>query len=99
MYAQLYNTGVEKNDDSKRHYFSSHKHDAPGEIIRSEYRQEALQEGVWDHPTCVRQKRSYTKHDDGYWNGGGIQDVRKRARDDHSQEDPQEEDPRETPEF
>ena len=67
-------TGVEKND-SKRHYSSSSKHDAPGEIIRSEYRQETLQRGAWGHPTCVRQKRSYTKRDDEYWNGGGIQDV------------------------
>ena len=31
--------GVEKNnDDSKRHYFSSNKHDAAGEIIRCEAR-------------------------------------------------------------
>lgn len=73
--------GVEKNnDDSKRHYFSSNKHDAPGEIIRSEARQEALRQGVWNHPTCVRQKRSYDKRDADYWEGGGIQEVRKRAR-------------------
>ena len=44
------NTGVEKNDDSKWHYFSSNKHDAPGEIIKSEYRQETLQRGAWGHP-------------------------------------------------
>ena len=75
------NTGVEKNnDDSKRHYFSSNKHDAPGEIIRSEYCQETLQRDAWGHPTCVGQKYSYTKHDDEYLNGGDIQDVRKCAR-------------------
>ena len=83
-YISLINfAGVEKNnDDSKCHYFSSNKHDAPGEIIRSECRQEALRQGVWDHPTCVRKKRSYTKHDDDYWTGGGIQEVRKRSRED-----------------
>ena len=75
--------GVEKNnDDSKRHYFSSNKHDAPGEIIRSEFRQEALRQGVWNHSTCIRQKRNYTKVDSGYWDGGGIQEVRKRSRGD-----------------
>ena len=76
----MYTIGVEKNnDDSKCHYFSSNKHDAPGEIIRSECRQEALRQGVWDHPTCVRQKRSYSKVDSDYWNGG-IKEVRKRSR-------------------
>ena len=50
----IYFAGIEKNNDSKWHYFSSNKHDAPGEIIRSECRQEALQHGVWDHPSCVR---------------------------------------------
>ena len=74
--------GVEKNNDSKRHYFSSNKHDAPGEIIRSEARQEALRQGVWDHPTCVRQKRSYSQRDKDYWEGGGIQEMRKRSRGD-----------------
>ena len=74
-------TGVEKdNDDSKRHYFSNNKHDAPGEIIRSEARQQALRQGVWDQPTCVCQKQSYAKRDESYWEGGGIQEVRKRAR-------------------
>ena len=77
--------GVEKNnDDSKRRYFSSNKHDAPGEIIRTEYRQEALQQGVCDHPTCVRQKRNYSKVDSNYWDQGGIQAVRKRSRGDQS---------------
>ena len=80
----IYFTGVEKNnDDSKRHYFSSNKHDAPGEIIRIECRQEALRQGAWDHPTCVR-KRSYTKQEEEYWTGGGIQEVRKRAREDNT---------------
>ena len=77
--------GIEKNnDDSKRHYFSSNKHDAPGEIIRTECRQEALQQGVCDHPTCVRQKRNYSKVDSDYWDQGGIQAVRKRLRGDQS---------------
>ena len=35
IHNNAYFTGVEKNDDSKRHYFFSNKHDAPGEIIRS----------------------------------------------------------------
>ena len=78
-------TGVEKNNNySKRHYFSSNKHDAPGEIIRSEARQEALRQGVWNHPTCVCQKRSYAKCDESYWEGDDIQEVRKRAREDNS---------------
>ena len=76
--------GVERNnDDSKRHYFSSNKHDAPGEIIRTECRQEALSQGVWDHPSCVRQKRKYSKVDSEYWMGR-IKDVRKRSRVDDS---------------
>ena len=85
----IYFAGVEKNNDnSKRHYFSSNKHDAPGEIIRSECRQEALRQGVWDHPTCVRKRRSYTKQDEEYWTGGGIQEVRKRAREDNTTSTP-----------
>ena len=75
---------IEKNNDSKRHYFSSNKHDAPGEIIRTECRQEALQHGVCDYATCVHQKRNYSKVDSDYWNQGGIQAVRKRSRDQSS---------------
>ena len=40
--------------------------------VRSECQQEALRQGVWDHPTCVRKRRSYTKQDDEYWTGRGI---------------------------
>jgi hypothetical protein len=36
---------VEKNDTSERNYFSSNKHDAPGEIIRSDYQLNELQRG------------------------------------------------------
>ena len=76
--------GVEKNnDDSKRHYFSSNKHDAPGKINKSECRQEALRQGVWEHPSCVQQKRNYSKVDSDYWNEG-IKEVRKRSRTENS---------------
>ena len=72
---------MEKNNDvSKKNYFSSNKHDAAVEIIRSDYRLEQMRQGVWGHPSCVRNKRSYRKRNDEYWNGGGIQVVRKRAR-------------------
>ena len=44
MYICMCTPGVEKNNDtSKRNYFSSNKHDAPGEIIRSDYRLNELQ--------------------------------------------------------
>ena len=77
-------SGVEKNNDtSKRNYFSSNKHDAPGEIIRSDYRLNKLQQGVCGHPTCVLEKRPYCKRDTDYWEGGGIQAVRKRQRTEH----------------
>jgi hypothetical protein len=36
--------------------------------------------GVWEHPSCVREKRPYGKRDMDYWEGGGIQAVRKRQR-------------------
>lgn len=73
--------GVEKNnDDSKRHYFSSNKMDAAAEIVRCDYRLEAMRQGVWGHPSCHREKRKYTQRDDEYWNNGGIQEARKKAR-------------------
>jgi len=84
IYTQLFDQifllvlGVEKNnDDSKRHYFSSNHHEAPAEIIRSDARLEMLVSGTDGHPSCERRKRPYTKHDDDYWNGGGIQEVRR----------------------
>ena len=34
------------NDDAKKNYFSSNKHDAPGDILRTEARLEALRRGI-----------------------------------------------------
>ena len=51
----------EKKDDSKRHYYSSNKHDAPAEIIRSDARLEMLQQGTGGYPSCERKKRKYDK--------------------------------------
>ena len=73
--------GVEKNnDDSKRHYYSSNKHDAPAEIIRSDARLEMLRQGTGGYPSCERKKRKYDKHDEEYWSGGGIQKSRRDKR-------------------
>ena len=45
-------------------------------------RQEALWQGVRDHPTCVcKRSYMYTKSDEDYWTGVGIQ-VRKRSKKD-----------------
>ena len=42
-----FHVGVEKNNDtSKRNYFSSNRHNAPAEIIRSDFRLESLKRGV-----------------------------------------------------
>ena len=79
MYMYLITSGVEKNDTSKRNYFSSNKHEFPGEIIMNDYCLNELQRGVWGHPTCV-QKRPYCKRDTEYWEGGRIQAIRKRQR-------------------
>ena len=39
----IYHEGVEKNnDDGKRHYFSSNRHDAAAEIVRADERLEIL---------------------------------------------------------
>ena len=77
----IYNIHVEKNnDDSKRHYFSSNKMDAAAEIVRSDYRLEVMRQGVWGHPSCQREKRKYTQCDEDYWSNGGIQEARKKAR-------------------
>ena len=51
---------------------------APGEIIRSDYRLNEFQQGVWGHSNCVRERR-----DMDYWEGGGIQAVRKRQQTEH----------------
>ena len=80
MYIRVH-VGVEKNnDDLKRHYFSSNKMDAAGEIVRGDYRQETLRHGVCGHPSCHREKRAYNQKDEQYWKEGGIQEVRKKAR-------------------
>ena len=79
-------TGVEKNnDDSKRHYYSSNKHDVPMELIRSEVHMEELAWGKdgYGHPSCQRTKRPYNKTNDEYWNGGGIQEDRRKKRQRH----------------
>ena len=50
-------TGVKKNNDtSKRNYFSSNRHDASAEIIRSDYRLEVLKRGAFGHPSCEREE-------------------------------------------
>ena len=36
-----------------------------------------LVNGTDGHPSCERQKRPYTKRDDAYWTGGGIQENRR----------------------
>ena len=74
-----YHVGVE-NNTSKRNYFSSNRHNAPAEIIKSDFRLESLKRGVLGHSSCECEKRKYTKRNDEYWNNGGIQEVRKRAR-------------------
>ena len=60
----LNDIGVEKNnDDSRRNYLSSNRHDAPRETLVTEARLEQLSE-------FERTKRQYTKADDAYWNDG-----------------------------
>ena len=52
----IYHEGVEKNnDDGKRHYFSSNRHDAAAEIVRADERLEILRTD-WQ-----REKRPYKK--------------------------------------
>ena len=81
---------MEKNNDtSKRNYFSSNRHNAAAEIIKSDYRLEVLKRGVWGHSSCDREKRKYTKQDEEYWDEGGIQEVRKRARLSSSRQNPE----------
>ena len=66
--------GVEKNNDTAKHcYYSSNKHDPCGEVIRTEKRQEALEQ-------CRREKRPYSKRDEEYWSTGIRQ---KRAKPPH----------------
>ena len=50
--------GVEKNnDDAKRNYFSSNKHDAAREILVTEARQEELRKETDDRDSCVREEK------------------------------------------
>ena len=64
MYITTHYKGVEKND-SKRHYFSSNKHDAPGEIIRSVDRKHCSRVyGVIPPVYAIREATTKT----AYWN-------------------------------
>ena len=70
--------GVEKNnDDAKRNYFSSNKHDAAYEILVTEARLEELRKDTDDRSSCVREKRRYVKKDTAYWTEG-IKTSRKK---------------------
>ena len=71
---------MEKNDDSKRHYFSSNKQDVASEIIRCEAQLEMLRNGTKGFPSCERQKCPYQKHDSEYWNEGGIQEAQRKRQ-------------------
>ena len=71
--------GVEKNnDDAKRNYYSSNRHDACRDILLAEARLEMLRRGIDGIQSCVRQKRTYTKKSTAYWHEGGIMESRKR---------------------
>ena len=74
--------GVEKNnDDAKRNYFSSNKHDAAREILVTEARQEELRKETDDRDSCVREKRRYVKSNSEYWTEG-IRASRKKSKND-----------------
>ena len=54
--------GVEKNNDqAKKNYFSSSKHDGASEILKTEARITQLHRGTAELQSCKRPKRSYTK--------------------------------------
>ena len=73
-----FTTGVEKNnDDAKKNYFSSNKHDSCGDILWTEARLEVLSRGSPDTPSCSREKRQY-KRISSYWDEGGILAVRSK---------------------
>lgn len=76
------------NDDCKRNYFSSNRHDAARDILVAEARLEQLVRGAPGIPSCVRKKRSYEKKDTEYWEEGGILEARKRAVTDPSEYTP-----------
>ncbi len=74
---QFSGQGMEKsNDDAKRHYYSGNRHNALLETFywqRLEWR--SLKE-ILD-PTCIRQKKEYTKRNSEYWEKT-ILETRKR---------------------
>lgn len=79
----LYNPGVEKNnDDNKRHYFSSNRHDAAASMLRTEAILETLKHGTSTTPSCVRDKQPYTKHNVDYWKEGIFEARRNNNSDD-----------------
>ena len=47
-------------------------------MIISDYRLNELRQGVWGHLSCVQDKTPYRKRKTDYWEGGGIQAVRKQ---------------------
>ena len=66
--------GVEKNnDDLKRHYYSSNRHDAPANMLLTEAIIDNMRYGTPTLPSCARQKRSYVKHNEEYWTEGIFQ--------------------------
>jgi len=66
---------VETNsDDCRRNYFSSNRWDEPGDILRTEARLELLTSKGY-----CRDKHTYTKHNTEYWEGGGIEESRKKC--------------------
>ena len=68
--------GVEKNnDDAKRNYYSSSRHDAAKEILHTEARLDQLRD------SCYRSKRKYEKVDSSYWDDG----IRAQRQRDSSQ--------------
>ena len=78
---QFSGQGVEKNnDDCKRNYFSSNRHDAATEIIKADVRLQTLDQGTAGLPSCRRVKRPYRKADTEYWEEGGIQQLRASKR-------------------
>ena len=74
-------TGVEKNNnDCKKHYFSSSRHDPTVDILQTEAILEMLTHETETIPSCQQQKRAYSKRDHDYWEGGGIQEARAAKR-------------------
>ncbi len=67
-------SGVEKNnDDLKRHYYSSNRHDAPAKMLQTEAIIDNMRYGTPNLPSCARKKRPYEKHNEEYWTEGIFQ--------------------------